>query len=200
MKKVNFRNIVLSFCLVIAVFGLVGCGKKDVEQKRESALDEKRVIKEDNNDPVDLEYKLKKVDTSDWRLYESEELGFKVKIPKNWSCEGEEMFGNLGRRCFENNIKFNEEGGSMMVYIPGDDPEEQKETDFRANVRNQRDEGYNVYFIRVDQEDGFIEKFPNLNRVVFCHNKKTWMITAKESPNETDSYIDGIIETFKFTK
>lgn len=112
MEKVDLRRIVLSLFAMVAILGLAGCGKKIVEQENKPVLKEEVVAsKNDNNDSAVPEYKFEKVDTSDWRLYKSEDLGFEVKIPKNWSCKGEEEFGKLGRRCVESDVKDSDEAG-----------------------------------------------------------------------------------------
>ncbi|QQR79198.1 MAG: hypothetical protein IPJ68_02900 [Candidatus Moraniibacteriota bacterium] len=54
-------------------------------------------------DLIDGEYAFTPVDTSDWQTYRNEEVGFEVKIPKDWFCGGIALDPNSKRSvaCLE---------------------------------------------------------------------------------------------------
>lgn len=200
MKK-YLTKISLSLIAVVVIFGLVGCEERNINEG--DVIDEpeiESVFLDDVVESVGFEYRIKNVDTSDWKVHKNEILGFEVKLPKEWSCQDEDEFEKLGQRCEEIIDGDLEEGGSMTVFVLSDDKESGgTKTDFRENVRNKRDsDDENVYFIQIGQEDGFIEKLPGASMIVFEHGKDTWMITIRDGSRKSVDYVGGIIGSFRF--
>lgn len=144
------------------------------------------------------EYFPKDIDISEWKVYRNSHLDFEIRLPKSWSCQSENRFGELGQHCSGDAKSSSQDVGSVTIYIPSDNKQSKsKDADFRENVREKRVNGNkNTYFIQIDSEDGFIEKMPGASVIVFDHNQDTWIITIKEGSREVVS--DGILKSFKF--
>lgn len=80
--------IVILAALVLVVMGVFMWKMRSMSQSEQitqkieqpEKIDEIEGIK----DLIDGEYAFAPIDTSDWQTYRNEEIGFEVKIPKNW--------------------------------------------------------------------------------------------------------------------
>lgn len=98
---------------VFVLFGLGGAGlvwrsHKQVQQQAQVVVEEQKKAEtkvrqqsmapneiESVKDLIDGEYTLAPVDTSDWQTYRNEEVGFEVRIPKDW--EMREVYKEEGK-------------------------------------------------------------------------------------------------------
>lgn len=143
------------------------------------------------------EYFPKDIDVSGWKVYKDEVLGFEIKTPPKWNERESDDFGGSGFRSFSETRKEDSEGVSVLKYVPANEAGKAEETDFKKRVSEIRKKGNDrVYFIRMGEETGFIERFPNLDRVVFEHGQNVWSITIKNDSKE--NITDGILKFFKF--
>ncbi len=74
--------------IVLAVAGVFGWKEKNTSQPKQVTQSVEQSAKTDGiesvKDLIDGEYSFTPVDTSDWKIYKNEEVGFEIKIPKDW--------------------------------------------------------------------------------------------------------------------
>lgn len=72
MEKKSLKKIGFSLVVFAVVFGLVGCGKENDENKQEGKRDTQT-------------QEIFKIDTSDWKTYQNKESRFEFKYPEDWA-------------------------------------------------------------------------------------------------------------------
>jgi uncharacterized protein YxeA len=101
--KANQKTIVI--IVTIAIILALGAGfwvwkEKKISQPKQTTQTTKQLSKteeiESISNLIDGEYTFIPIDTSDWQTYRNEEIGFEVKIPKNWEMREIQKEENKG--------------------------------------------------------------------------------------------------------
>ncbi len=110
---------------------------------------------ENVRDLIDGEYAFTPIDTSDWKTYRNEDVGFEVKIPKDWFCGGVALAPNLKTQhvCLEEKEKKNYYDGkitkqNLIMFNRGNSDGEL----LRESVDLEKKKGAKIYTVLVDNK------------------------------------------------
>ncbi|MFZ1655047.1 MAG: hypothetical protein WBO92_00830 [Candidatus Moraniibacteriota bacterium] len=154
-------------------------------------------------DLIDGEYAFTPVDTSDWQTYRNEEVGFEVKIPKDWFCGGIALDPNSKRSivCLEEKLikdyyagKF---GNNDIVMINFPDLEEISTTSLKENLISAKQYGSKIFSLMIDKENAVLV-IMSTHIINVSDGSSEWNIVA--FPSVKKDVFDGLLRSFKFLR
>lgn len=162
---------------------------------------------------VNGEYEFENVDTSDWQVYQNKEMGFEIKIPKDWSCDkvvspsdtlrlvgcmnkGDEKYrGAYFSGKYDGKVNFD-----VLTFAKNIRRNDLTVLDY-ANEISKKEKLYTGYVVNIDGEPGLISDSgkEDMSHTFLIKDNFEWNIDELFQHNQSDKDIfEGAVNSFKF--
>jgi hypothetical protein len=153
-------------------------------------------------DLIDGEYTFAPADTSKWQTYRNEEMGFEMKIPKDWYCGGVALDPNSKTQiaCLEESQRKNYYDGNYkknnLVMISLDNTEYATAKQLKDTLILRKKDGAKIYKAVINKKDGVATVTTSYRAFYSISNK--WRIVGFPSVNK--NILDGMVSNFTFVE